>query len=183
MPPNSTAVAADVGLVGARRRVERQQRDVVAARQQLAASALSRKQLPQYIPAAPAVIDRIFMTSPSRVDASRHRCGAVWNARARNRKSTMLPSCGCSQFSCDRRHRPEVQPVDVRRRRSARAGTSRCTVIARADQRRADRLEHLRLRALDHGDEREHVFLLGDRRRPASRSARPSAAGSRRVPA
>src|SRR6187397_624277 len=35
-----------------------------------AASPLSRKQLPQYIPAAPAVIDRIFMTLPFQVPGS-----------------------------------------------------------------------------------------------------------------
>ena len=33
-------------------------------------------------------------------------------------------------------------------------------VMADADERRADRVEHLRLRALDDRDEREHVLLL-----------------------
>src|SRR5688572_8946835 len=108
-----------------------------------AASPLSRKQLPQYIPAAPAVIDRIFMTLPFQVPGSGFRvrvhvpvqgstCNVQssgwrfsnlepgtmnpeleprtrtrnlepgtrnyrvtdWNALARNRNSTMLPSCG-----------------------------------------------------------------------------------------
>jgi hypothetical protein len=44
---------ADVLFVGERRRVEGQQRDVVALPISSAASALSRRQLPQYIDAAP----------------------------------------------------------------------------------------------------------------------------------
>ena len=49
-------------------------------------------------------------------------------------------------------------------RRAAAAGRTSLQVIARADQRRADRVEHLRLRALDDRDEREHVLLLRDGR-------------------
>ena len=89
---------------------------------------------------------------------------AIWNARARNRKSTMFPSCGCSQFELDRRDRADVQPVDVRRVGQLRCWNCSSFGDRRADQRRADLLEHLVLRALDDGGEREHVFLLGDRR-------------------
>src|SRR5258708_23358290 len=71
-----------------------------------AASALSRRQLPQYMPPAPAVMERIFMYQLTSMDQpatfaldSSHDFsspvynGADWNARARNRNSTMLPSC------------------------------------------------------------------------------------------
>ena len=49
----------------------------------------------------------------------------------------------------------------------------------RADQRRADALEHFRLRALNDRREREHVLLLGDRRfrRRRVNDRRPQVAG------
>jgi hypothetical protein len=50
MPPNSTRFAADVVLVGIGRRVERQQRDLVAARQQLDRLRVVARAAPQYIP-------------------------------------------------------------------------------------------------------------------------------------
>ena len=62
------------------------------------ASPLSRKQLPQYIPAAPAVIDRMRIDRGTG-DGRRETTGLVRLApigtRARGyRNSTMLPSCG-----------------------------------------------------------------------------------------
>ena len=55
MPPKKILLLADVALVGQRGRVQRDQRDVVTLAHQLVASELSRKQVPQYMPAAPAV--------------------------------------------------------------------------------------------------------------------------------
>ena len=50
----------------------------------------------------------------------------------------MLPSCGCSQFELGRRHRAEVQPVDVHRVEQLPLEL-RLAGDRRADQRRPDR--------------------------------------------
>ena len=73
MPPNSTRSRLTFGLVGVGRRVERQQRDVVAARQQLDRQRVVARAAAAIHPAAPAVIDRILMTRSrqSRVAVSR----------------------------------------------------------------------------------------------------------------
>src|ERR1700722_9993891 len=102
------AIPADVVLVGRRRRVEREERDLMAAREQLdrqsvvagAASAIHARS---------ARCDRqdLHVASGSGLSAApstQHfiwtsQSSAVWNARARNRKSMRLPSWGCSQFS------------------------------------------------------------------------------------
>ena len=86
---------------------------------------------------------------------------AIWKARARKRKSTMLPSCGWSQLRLVVGIGPDVQPIDVLGVEQ-RLTERRVLGQAGSDQRRTDRVEHLVLRALDHGREGEHVFLLGD---------------------
>ena len=54
-PAERHAVDADVGFVGAKRRVERRQQDVGAATRRAAASVLPCRQLPQYMSPAPAI--------------------------------------------------------------------------------------------------------------------------------
>ena len=75
----------------------------------------------------------------------------------------MFPSCGCSQSSL----MVGIGPM-FRRSMCVASVSSRWNFGSfgdrRADQRGADRFEHLLLRAFDHGGEREHVFLLGDGR-------------------
>src|SRR5688500_9747285 len=78
---------ADVRLVGQRRRIERNEHDVVSTRFQLCG-------------------ERVVAQATAAIH-SRRACGdekdlhmlALCNARGLYRKSTMLPSCGWSQFS------------------------------------------------------------------------------------
>ena len=75
----------------------------------------------------------------------------------------MLPSCGWSQLSWivgtgPRFSRSMCVGVEQRAPQLGLVGDRR------ADERRAHRLEHLRLGTLDDGDEREHVLLRRDRR-------------------
>ena len=62
----------------------------------------------------------------------------------------------------DRGNGTDVEPVDVH---GIGQGPLERDVLrdARANQRRADFLDHLVLRALDDRHEREHVLLFGDR--------------------
>ena len=89
------AIGADVLLVGDRGRVDGLKRDIVAATQQF-----PRQRVVAQATAA------IHVRGACRNGENPHTaagCGAstvaFWNARARNRKSMMLPSCGWSQFN------------------------------------------------------------------------------------
>ena len=96
------------------------------------------------------------------------RAASLGNARERNRKSMMLPSCGCSQFELDRGNRRRCSAGRCGWRRSAARIKLLVVGDRRADQRRADLGQHLLLRAFDDGREREHVLLLRDRRARAT---------------
>ena len=79
MPPKKHVPAADVPLVGQRRRVDRLSTTSCPRASSSAASALSRRQLPQYMLPAPPVSDRILTRRQPRL---RHGSGsAAWNAR------------------------------------------------------------------------------------------------------
>ena len=80
-------IAAHVGLVGCRRRVKRNQGHVVTALKQFDGQ-------PVIAGTTPAI-----HAGGSRGDRENFHSSAVWKARARNRKSMRLPSCGWSQFS------------------------------------------------------------------------------------
>ena len=93
-PTKEHAWATDIGFVGPGRRVHRQQRHIVAERHQL--------------PGQRVVAGAATTVHSGRAGCDRenpHQDGGetptsvagsceAWNARARNRKSTMLPSCG-----------------------------------------------------------------------------------------
>ncbi len=81
------ALAADVRFVGIRRRVEREQRHLVAAAEQFDRERVVARAAAAVHPRGPGGDREDVHTS------------AVWNARARKRKSIRFPSCGCSQFN------------------------------------------------------------------------------------
>src|SRR5688500_15420465 len=114
-----------------------------------AASALSRKQLPQYIPAAPAVIERIFMEPPPshRLEGPRPE-----------QELDDVAFVRLHPVQAGRRHRPEVEAIDVDGVEQL-APQARRARQRRTHERRTDRFHHLRLGALDDGDEGEHEFL------------------------
>src|SRR5262245_8174296 len=145
------------------------------------ASPLSRKQLPQYMPAAPAVIDRIRMAPATGcglrawiAGGSERRSGtsAIWpGARSlRSYRSILIrprPEEELDDVALVRltpvelcgRHRPQIEPIDVHGVEEPAAEA----LVARhrgADERGADRVEHLRLRALHDRREGKHELLL-----------------------
>src|SRR6187431_1599947 len=93
-----------------------------------AASALSRRQLPQYIPAAPAVMKRIFIRSGS------HRRG-LQRARA-VQEIDDIAFVGLEPVQPNRGDRAEIEAIDMRRveERAAQFGFLR---DGGADERRS----------------------------------------------
>src|SRR5713101_602996 len=171
MPPNSTrsrltlASSVVVGVYSGRS-VTSWPRAISST-----ASALSREQLPQYMPAAPAVMDRIFIElAQRRARLSAERCGSPERLALHIAPATLqlrgLERPGTEQeldevafvrlqpVQLRGRHRPEVEPIDVHGvdETAAKRGVAG---DGAAHQRRADRVQHLRLRALDDRDERE----------------------------
>src|SRR5713101_5983981 len=131
-----------------------------------AASALSRRQLPQYMPPAPAVMERIFMrreTLPGRTREPRAPLQRRPLKRARaEQKFDDVAFVRLEPVELDGRNRTEIQSIDVNRvdQRATELGPARDRA---AHECRPDLLEHLRFRAVHDRDEREHVFLLRDR--------------------
>src|SRR3954470_8788598 len=121
-----------------------------------AASALSRRQLPQYIVPAPPVNERILIRY-----SLRSYLGRLERARA-EQKVDDVAFVRLEPVELNRRNRTEIQPVDVH---GIHEAPPKVRVIGdrAADKRRADRVDHPILRALDDGCERKHVFLARNR--------------------
>ena len=150
-------IAADVDLVGGRRRVERQQRDLVAARQQLDRQRVVARAAAAVHPRG-AGGDREDLHDADGCAADReglpaHRTICISELRGLERARAEqevdeVAFVRLQPVQADRRDRPDVQAVDVRGVESAGAGASGVVGDRRADQRRPDRLQHLVLRAL-----------------------------------
>src|SRR6202790_1315557 len=133
-----------------------------------AARAVSRRQLPQYMPPAPAVMERIFMYRLTNHDFQLSALSFQRLQRRRLERARAEQELDDVAFvrlepvELDGRNRTEIQSIDVNRvhQCAAELGPARDRA---AHERRADPFEHLRFGAVHDRDEREHVFLLGDR--------------------
>ena len=173
MPPKKTRPSLTLRLVGARGRVERQQhRRRGRGASSSVASALSRRQLPQYMFAAPAVMERMLIPTARGSRGPLDRRGARRGARTGCPRAAGPRRSGWSgsapRFRRSTSGRRE-QPVDER------AGSR----DRRHDQRRA---EHARASSAsstcDDAGEGEQELAVGERGAPR-RTGRRS--GSRYV--
>src|SRR4029450_3900397 len=121
------------------------------------------------MPAAPAVMDRIFMTVFRTQGLGLRAQGSGPRLKVRRLERT-CPKQEVDQIALVRLHpvqlcrwnRPEIQAIDVHRvdELLSEFGLTRDRAAYKC---RADRVEHLCFRTLDDGHERKHVFLLCDR--------------------